>query len=84
MRQRETLGPEALKNGDELPATREEKLLAELLISNEELAEALRIYGDIERIGVESEAERQARERSKVEIRATSMVRGQTLLSANL
>ncbi|KAL5479090.1 hypothetical protein ACEPAI_2378 [Sanghuangporus weigelae] len=73
MRQLETLGPEALRNGDELPSTQEEKLLADLLLANEELAEVLRIYGDIERIGIESEAERQAWERSKVEIRATSI-----------
>ena len=48
--------------------------MAELLRSNEELIEALRIYDDIERIGVEREIERAARERSRVETRHTPSV----------
>lgn len=51
--------------------TREERLLAELLRANEELADALRIYDDIERIGKDVEAERAAKERSKVEVRGS-------------
>lgn len=37
--------------------TREELLLADLLKANEELTEALRMYKDLERIGVEREVE---------------------------
>lgn len=77
IRQLESLGPDSMRNGEELPPTREERLLGELLAANEELAEALRIYGDIERIGVETEAEKKARERSKVEVRVAPIVRTQ-------
>lgn len=49
-------------------------LLAELLKANEELADALRMYDDLERIGVETEVERTARERSRVELRTTASV----------
>ncbi|CDO75455.1 hypothetical protein BN946_scf184823.g9 [Trametes cinnabarina] len=45
--------------------TTEEKLLAAILKANEELLEALRQYDDLERVGIE----RDAQERSKKEIR---------------
>ena len=45
--------------------TTEEKLLAAILASNEELLEALRLYDDLERVGIERDTE----ERSKREIR---------------
>jgi hypothetical protein len=61
--------PENGKGPESASLTREEKLLAELLRANEELADALRIYSDIERIGVEGAVERAAKERSKVETR---------------
>lgn len=51
------------------PVTTEERLLAEIIQANEELTEALRIYNDIERIGVEREYEKAIRERSRVETR---------------
>ncbi|EPQ55785.1 hypothetical protein GLOTRDRAFT_60574 [Gloeophyllum trabeum ATCC 11539] len=52
---------------DEEPAapTPEEQLLAALLEANEELQEALRLYDDLERVGLE----RQAEERSRKEVR---------------
>lgn len=56
-------------NNSPPPVTTEEKLLAELLKANEDLIEALRIYDDIERIGVEREYEKAVRERSRVETR---------------
>ncbi|KAH8108353.1 hypothetical protein DFH11DRAFT_1633902 [Phellopilus nigrolimitatus] len=62
-----------MNNTNELLSTREEKLLAELLKSNEELTEALKIYDDIERIGVEKEVERHATERSRSEFRAAAL-----------
>lgn len=37
--------------------TQEENLLAELLKTNEELNHSLRIYADIERVGIEDEAQ---------------------------
>lgn len=46
-------------------ATQEELLLAALLKSNEELTDALRQYDDLERVGIERDAE----ERSKKETR---------------
>ncbi|KAI0688491.1 hypothetical protein BC835DRAFT_306317 [Cytidiella melzeri] len=54
-------------NSAEEPAqlTREEELLAALLHSNEQLTEAIRLYDDLERVGLEREAE----ERSKKETR---------------
>lgn len=58
-----------MAEGEGEPPTHEEKLLAELLAANEELMEALRIYNEIERVGVENEVERSARERSRVEVR---------------
>ncbi|KAH9856417.1 hypothetical protein C2E23DRAFT_882478 [Lenzites betulinus] len=45
--------------------TTEEKLLAAILAANEELLEALRQYDDLERVGIE----RDAQERSKKEVR---------------
>lgn len=57
---------------DQVTTTKEEKLLAELLRANEELADALRIYSDIERIGKDFEAEKAAKERSRVEIRGNA------------
>ena len=62
-------------DGEGEPPTREEKLLAELLATNEELTEALRIYDEIERVGMENEVERNARERSRVEVRGNAQVR---------
>ncbi|KAI5118710.1 hypothetical protein M0805_004510 [Coniferiporia weirii] len=57
----------------ETPTTREERLLAELLGANEELTDALKIYSDIERIGLENEVEQTARERSRVDFRANGI-----------
>lgn len=54
-----------LDNESPLPSTREEKLLADLLKANEELTDAVRVYNDIERIGVEREVEKEAEERSR-------------------
>ncbi|KAI0341260.1 hypothetical protein BDW22DRAFT_1485694, partial [Trametopsis cervina] len=50
---------------DPVTLTREEELLAALLHSNEQLTEAIRLYDDLERVGLEREAE----ERSKKETR---------------
>ena len=46
-----------------------------MLATNEELTEALRIYDEIERVGMENEVERNARERSRVEVRGNAQVR---------
>lgn len=51
--------------GDSEHLTTEEKLLAAILAANEELLEALRQYDDLERVGIE----RDAQERSKKEVR---------------
>ena len=60
-------GGESPKKGDESPLelTQEEHLLAELLDANEALTGVLLMYDDIERIGIEREAE----ERSRKEVR---------------
>lgn len=58
----------------ETQLTREEKLLAELLKANEELAEALKIYADLERIDVEKEIVKVATERSQTETRMNGFV----------
>lgn len=60
-------GGESPKKGDESPLelTQEEHLLAELLDANEALTGVLLMYDDIERIGIEREAE----ERSRREVR---------------
>ncbi|KAI0632879.1 hypothetical protein C8Q77DRAFT_1058522 [Trametes polyzona] len=50
---------------DQENLTTEEKLLAAILAANEELLEALRQYDDLERVGIE----RDAQERSKKEVR---------------
>ncbi|OBZ74920.1 TOM1-like protein 2 [Grifola frondosa] len=55
----------ARKEDDAPELTTEEKLLAALLAANEELLEALRLYDDLERVGIERDAE----ERSKKETR---------------
>ena len=57
---------------EQATTTKEEKLLAELLRANEELADALRIYSDIERIGKDVEAERAVKERSEVVVRGNA------------
>lgn len=61
--------PQAVRRSDSgeqpIKLTREEELLAALLASNEELTEALKLYEDLERVGIERETE----ERSKKEIR---------------
>ncbi|RPD60760.1 hypothetical protein L227DRAFT_501092 [Lentinus tigrinus ALCF2SS1-6] len=64
-REREQLPPSPKKDKDSERLTTEEKLLAAILASNEELLEALRLYDDLERVGIERDAE----ERSKREIR---------------
>ena len=61
--------PQAVRRSDSseqpIKLTREEELLAALLASNEELTEALKLYEDLERVGIERETE----ERSKKETR---------------
>ena len=49
--------------------TREERLLADLLKANEDLAEALKIYDDLARLGIEKEIVKAATERSQAETR---------------
>ena len=65
-------GGESPKKGDESPLelTQEEHLLAELLDANEALTGVLLMYDDIERIGIEREAE----ERSRREVRVDRSV----------
>ncbi|CAL1703992.1 unnamed protein product [Somion occarium] len=46
--------------------TREEQLLADLLATNEELLEAMKIYDDLERLGVEQEKEERTRAERKL------------------
>ncbi|KAI0920434.1 hypothetical protein AcW1_002174 [Taiwanofungus camphoratus] len=61
-----TTSPVSTTDTDRTPElTPEEQLLADLLAANEELMEALRVYDDLERVGLEREAE----ERSRKEIR---------------
>jgi len=49
------------------PFTREEELLAALLASNEQLTEALRLYDDLERVGIEREAEERSRKETRID-----------------
>ena len=63
--------PSSPKKEKDEHLTTEEKLLAAILASNEELLEALRQYDDLERVGIE----RDAGERSKREIRMDRSVR---------
>lgn len=51
-------------------------MLAELLKANEELTDALRVYDDLERLGVEKEVQRAAEERSRRETRLNRSVSG--------
>jgi hypothetical protein len=53
--------------------TIEEQLLAELLRSNEELLDVLRQYQDLERIGIEREAEERSRKETRMD-RTVSVV----------
>ncbi|KAI0668846.1 hypothetical protein C8Q78DRAFT_212551 [Trametes maxima] len=67
-RERPPSSPNADKDKDKSDSehlTTEEKLLAAILAANEELLEALRQYDDLERVGIE----RDAQERSKKETR---------------
>ncbi|TBU59887.1 hypothetical protein BD310DRAFT_947657 [Dichomitus squalens] len=57
--------PSSPKKDKDEHLTTEEKLLAAILAANEELLEALRLYDDLERVGIERDAE----ERSKRDIR---------------
>ncbi|KAH9922326.1 uncharacterized protein BXZ73DRAFT_104144 [Epithele typhae] len=57
--------PSSPKKDKEEHQTTEEKLLAAILASNEELLEALRLYDDLERVGIERDTE----ERSKRDVR---------------
>lgn len=67
-----TTSPVSTTDTDRTPElTPEEQLLADLLAANEELMEALRVYDDLERVGLEREAE----ERSRKEIRMDRSVR---------
>ena len=58
-------------SGEESPVelTPEEQLLGALLEANEALTSVLRVYDDIERIGIERGIEREAVERSRQEVR---------------
>ncbi|KAJ7222469.1 hypothetical protein GGX14DRAFT_428833 [Mycena pura] len=66
-----TLNPANLQGNDSLPdlaapaSTREEDLFGELLIANEQLLEALKLYDDLKRVAVERETE----DRSRREVR---------------
>ncbi|EPS98820.1 hypothetical protein FOMPIDRAFT_1037243 [Fomitopsis schrenkii] len=46
--------------------TQEEQLLAALLAANEDLMEALRLYDDLERVGIEREAEERSRKETRM------------------
>lgn len=48
-------------------STAEEKLLAALLGANEELLEALRLYDDLERVGIERDAEERSRKETRMD-----------------
>jgi hypothetical protein len=56
-------------NKDPSELTVEEQLLAALLISNEELVESLRMYGDWERVGFDTDADQSQRDGIKRQIR---------------
>ncbi|KAH9916215.1 uncharacterized protein B0H18DRAFT_1038853 [Fomitopsis serialis] len=47
--------------------TQEEQLLAALLAANEDLMEALRLYDDLERVGMEREAEERSRKETRMD-----------------
>ena len=47
--------------------TQEEQLLAALLAANEDLMEALRLYDDLERVGIEREAEERSRKETRMD-----------------
>ena len=48
-------------------STVEEQLLAALLGANEELLEALRQYDDLERVGIERDAEERSRKETRID-----------------
>ena len=58
-------------SGEDSPVelTPEEQLLGSLLEANEALTSVLRVYDDLERIGIERDIERDAVERSRQETR---------------
>ncbi|TDL14857.1 hypothetical protein BD410DRAFT_796884 [Rickenella mellea] len=68
-----TITPKGKVNGNN-EWTRDENLLAELLKANEELTDALRVYDDLERLGVEKEVQRATEERSRHEVRLNRSV----------
>ena len=79
-RERDRPPPSPKKDGDSDHLTTEEKLLAAILRANEELLEALRLYDDLERVGIERDAE----ERSKREVRMDRSVSTGTMRSPNV
>lgn len=63
----------------EPPTTQEERLLEALLRANEELTESLRIFAEYERLNVETEVEKTARERSRFEVRGNTAMANATV-----
>lgn len=68
--------------------TLEEELLAALLASNEELTEALKMYEDLERVGIERETEARSRKETRIDRNVSdltymTLARAFMLLSSN-
>ncbi len=76
LRQLQEQHPRMYDNGGEgIPHPRSEELLAALVATNMDLAEALRIYDELETMAQERALEQEAEERSKVETRLDRTVR---------
>lgn len=62
------------QGGDESPVelTVEERLLAALLATNEELVEALKQYDDLERVAMERKAENRSRKEMRMDRRVST------------
>lgn len=59
--------PKLDSDRESVRSTPEEQLLAALLGANEELLEALRLYDDLERVGIERDAEERSRKETRID-----------------
>lgn len=69
----------ALPDQVPVPLTVEEELLALLLSANESLVEAMNLHNDLERVGIEREAEEISRRDTRMDRRTSQQVRNFTL-----
>ncbi|KAK0200973.1 hypothetical protein DFS33DRAFT_1092493 [Desarmillaria ectypa] len=77
-----TLSDNSLLEDTPVALTTEERLLAALLGANAEIADALQQYDDLERVGLEREAEENSRRDVRMDPRQKQLLEQQELLSA--